>query len=425
MSIRYGLSAVLIGVSIAIVQSQMVHALSARQVDKIAESITVLIEGPIPGFLGSGVIIKQQGKTYTIVTAYHVVKNPGKYSIVTPNQKHHSLDYGTVKQLPGVDMAILTFTSEESYSVAKLGDSTIASRGMNCFVTGFPGTGRALTSPVFTFTEGRLAANGQPQADGYALMYDNQTLPGMSGGAVLNDQGELIGIHGRGVESNAEPSRINADVAVVKTAYNLGIPINTLLTLAPKVDSTIALGAPKTLSRTSKAEDFLIQGVDKSHNNQFKAAIADFDQAIRLNPNYSEAYMSRGLAVMKLVIDPSPAFNDFDQAVRSNPNNAEAYYWRAYSRKTDNSSMEKYQNEFMKTIADYGQAIRLKPDYALAYASRGQILITMDTAGGVADLRKAIELYKAQGNDYAVDENCQIIQARKMDIDINIPECKK
>jgi S1-C subfamily serine protease len=217
MDIRYGLSAALIGVSIVIVQPQLVQALSTREVDKIAESITVLIEGPSPGSLGSGVIIKHQGKTNTIVTAYHVVKTPGKYSIVTSNQKRYSLDYRTVKQLPGVDMAIITFTSEESYSVAKLGDSTVASRGMNCYVTGFPGRGRALTAPVYLFTEGKLVANGRPQADGYDLIYNNQTLPGMSGGAVLNDRGELIGIHGRGVESNAEPSAINPNIAVVWT----------------------------------------------------------------------------------------------------------------------------------------------------------------------------------------------------------------
>jgi serine protease Do len=56
-----------------------------------------------------------------------------------------------VKQLPGVDLAVLTFTSEQSYAVAKLGDSAAAARGTNCYVTGFPGTGNALTASVYTF----------------------------------------------------------------------------------------------------------------------------------------------------------------------------------------------------------------------------------------------------------------------------------
>jgi hypothetical protein len=181
ITIKYGLSAALIGASVTmIVQPQVVWALSASEVDKVAESITVLIDGPGPG---SGVLVKRQGNTYSVLTAYHVVKPQGKYSIVTPDQKRHSLDYSTVKQLPGVDLAVLTFISEQSYVVAKVGDSTAAARGTICYVTGFPGTGNALTASVYTFTEGKLAASAnRALADGYGLMYNNQTLLGMSGG---------------------------------------------------------------------------------------------------------------------------------------------------------------------------------------------------------------------------------------------------
>ena len=63
MNIKYGLSAALVGAVVTIVQPQMAQALSVNQVDKIAESITVLIEGPGAGSSGSGILIKREGNT--------------------------------------------------------------------------------------------------------------------------------------------------------------------------------------------------------------------------------------------------------------------------------------------------------------------------------------------------------------------------
>jgi hypothetical protein len=82
ITIKYRLSPALIGASVIIVQPQVVWALSASEVDKVAESITVLIDGPGPG---AGVLVKRQGNTYSVLTAYHVVKPQGKYSIVIPD----------------------------------------------------------------------------------------------------------------------------------------------------------------------------------------------------------------------------------------------------------------------------------------------------------------------------------------------------
>ena len=70
INLKYGVSAALIGATIAIVQTQSAVAQSAEQVNKIAEQITVLIEGQNQG---SGIIIAREGSTYYVLTAKHVV----------------------------------------------------------------------------------------------------------------------------------------------------------------------------------------------------------------------------------------------------------------------------------------------------------------------------------------------------------------
>ena len=74
MNYNYTLPSIFIGLSIAIIQPQAAQAIScSKEVDTIAEKITVLIDSKAPG---SGVIIKREGNTYTVLTAYHVVKQP-------------------------------------------------------------------------------------------------------------------------------------------------------------------------------------------------------------------------------------------------------------------------------------------------------------------------------------------------------------
>jgi WD40 repeat protein len=51
---------------------------------------------------------------------------------------------------------------------------------------------------------------------------------------------------------------------------------------------------------TSNAETFYKRGMENAQRGRYTEAIEDFTQAIRLNPNYFEAYQYRGLACSKL-----------------------------------------------------------------------------------------------------------------------------
>jgi len=211
----------IVGTSIVLLQPITAKALSSTEVGKIAEGITVLIDYKDNSGNGSGVIIKKQGNTYTVLTAAHVVANPKfKYEIVGNENQRYPLNYSTVKKLPNqLDLAVVTFTSNNNYQVAKIGNSDTSNRGTLAYVSGFPGKNAVINESILTVTEGKIAGSSNKLNNGYGLVYDITTKGGMSGGAVLNEKGELIGIHGRADSSYDEQTD-----TIEKSGFNLGIP---------------------------------------------------------------------------------------------------------------------------------------------------------------------------------------------------------
>ena len=385
MNYKYTFPAALIGVSIALVQPQVAFALSSGEVAKMAKQITVLIDSKSPG---SGVIVKRSGNTYTVLTAAHVVTSKNKAEIVTPDGKRYQLNYSTVKPLPGVDLATFQFTSSNNYPVAKIGNSDQSSEGTIAYVAGFPKAKAAsISSSIYNFTDGKITANAsRPLKDGYALVYSNITLPGMSGGPVFNEQGELIGVHGKGDVSEAEiaTSKINPEVAYIKSGFNLGIPINTFLRLSAKSGVDVGVTPPPEKVVTApKADDFFIQGVDKQNKGDNQGAIIAYNEAIRLNPNLAEAYNNRGI-VRKELGDKPGAIDDYNQAIKFNPNLALAYYNRGIVRKE--------LGDKPGAIDDFNQAIKINPNDADAYYNRGIVRKELgDKQGAIDDYTLAIK----------------------------------
>ncbi|NJR21811.1 MAG: tetratricopeptide repeat protein [Richelia sp. CSU_2_1] len=335
MNFSNNIPAALIGAmaTLAIAQPTAVFAIkSHEEVAKIAKSIAVLIDSKNPG---SGVIIKRDRNTYTVLTARHVFREAqDKYEIVTPDEKRYAINYSSVKKLPAVDLAVVEFTSTETYDFAKIGNSDLVTEGNLVYVAGFPKTSAAMSRSIYQFTDGRITANAsQPLEDGYSLVYSNNTLPGMSGGPVLNENGELIGIHGRADTRVAEPSSINQNISIAKTGFNLGIPINTSLRFLAAAKVDVGVQVPSELVAAGlKADDFYIQGMDLAEKGDYRGAIAAYDRALRIDPNYALAYNNRGNARSDLG-DKQGAIEDFDRALRIDPNLSHAYYNRGLIRK--------------------------------------------------------------------------------------------
>ncbi|MGR3277480.1 trypsin-like peptidase domain-containing protein [Acaryochloris marina NIES-2412] len=315
------------------------QALNSAEVSAIAESITVRIDGQNAG---SGVIIKRQNDVYTVLTAAHVVATADEYEVVTGDDLRYPLAYSTVRKFPGIDLALVEFTSAKPYKVAKLGDSSNVRAGESIYVSGFPMPTAAITAPIWNFSEGKVTANAKrPLADGYGLVYSNNTLPGMSGGSVLDSKGQLIGIHGR---ADGERQVKRTETVYVKTGFNLGIPINTFLSSVDMINPDLGFsGKVATGGVELTSDDLYLQGTNKFQGGNYQGAIADLNQAINLNPQNAFAYNSRGNAHYELQ-QYQDAIAQYDQAIALNPDYAEAYFNRGLAHKLAGNDAQAQQD---------------------------------------------------------------------------------
>ncbi|BAZ65830.1 MAG: tetratricopeptide repeat protein [Pelatocladus maniniholoensis HA4357-MV3] len=370
MKYHYVLTSALIGVSVVMVQSQIATALSSQQLEKISQEITVKIidNDQTPPGNGSGIIIKRSGDTYTVLTAYHVVQSGKKYEIITPEEQSYTTN--TVKQLQGLDLAIVEFSSSETYNVAKIGNSDQATASTTVYVAGFPGRTAAISNPGLFFVKGQVNANGTAQRDGYNLIYDNKTAKGMSGGPVLNEQGEVVGVHGR-VDDQLD--------------VGIGTTINLALRQIPILTANTGLTAPiKKVTAAPKSDDFYIKAKEKYTQKDYQGAIADYSTAIRLNPRYVYAYNNRGIVRSELG-DNKGAVADYTQALRINPKFALAYSNRCNIR----SDLGDHQG----AISDCNQALKLNSNFAPAYLNRGKARRGLkDNQGAISDYNQALKL---------------------------------
>ena len=142
---------------------------------------------------------------------------------------------------------------------------------------------------------------------------------GHSGGPVLNGKNEVIGVAVSGtvtVSSDGDEFIRNTDSTTV-------IPLTALKALlsnAGKVEP-LAVWQKRPLIRAYALES---QGDEQLAQEKPKEAIAHYDSALTLNPNFARAYSSRAL-VKDLEGDSKGAIADYDNAIRLNPEDAAAY----------------------------------------------------------------------------------------------------
>ncbi len=172
-------------------------SLDIEQIHSIAQSITVKVIADIP--IGSGIIIDSQGLIYTVLTNAHVLSSgETPYSIQTSNGETYLAEVSTEFSAMNKDVALLTFRSTKIYNVTTIGSISGVEVGDKVFTSGFRyATEASVQENNFTFREGQVALILEhPLRDGYRIGYTNQVDIGMSGGPLLNSQGEVIGING-------------------------------------------------------------------------------------------------------------------------------------------------------------------------------------------------------------------------------------
>ncbi len=160
--------------------------------------VTVYNSYGVQQAIGSGVIYKQVGDTYYVVTNNHVVEEGVTYEI----RFEDSTTIGAV--LRGVDtlvdLAVLYFISDEEFATADFGDSSMVQKGDVVLAVGNPSGYDFYGSVTMGIVSG-LDRYFDVDNDGINDMFVNYIQhdaainAGNSGGALFNMDGDVIGIN--------------------------------------------------------------------------------------------------------------------------------------------------------------------------------------------------------------------------------------
>jgi S1-C subfamily serine protease len=211
--------------------------LTPQEVQQTAKNISVRVTST--NNRGSGVIIAQKGNNYLILTNAHVVRRATKIEIQAPDgQKYQAtpLDGGFD---PKYNLALLQFTSKTKYTLPDL--SGISNGPIDpsriIYSAGFP-----FDSKDIQITKGQVSqVSDIPFDDGAQIGYvtdkgEKGIRPGMSGGAIFDVQGNLLGINSVGIAPTLPDYTYNdgsKPIAKLKAQYqqaNWGIPVYNFLT---------------------------------------------------------------------------------------------------------------------------------------------------------------------------------------------------
>ncbi|AFY81753.1 serine protease [Oscillatoria acuminata] len=277
----------------SISQPQINPNLSPEELHQLASAITVKVIGGESA--GSGTIIRKVGRTYTVVTNQHVlqaVQGTSKYRLETNKedelisvaniriQTSDGLDYpATIVRGENInfqdnDLGLLEFNADKTYDVGTFPKSDLALKpGEKVWAAGFPAESPTPTSIV---TEGTVSLiPDQALEQGYQLGYSNPIQNGMSGGPILNRQGDIIGFNGRQgnplfgdpfVYANGDRPTDRERQKMVGLSW--GLPVSVLAEAAPammKEAEPSLTGVAKQVYDNAKAVTVRIEARDKKY----------------------------------------------------------------------------------------------------------------------------------------------------------------
>ena len=122
-----------------------------------------------------------------------------------------------------------------------------------------------------------------------------------------------------------------------------------------------------------------IAGASNAGLMQFDAAIDSYKEALKIKPDYAEAYNNMGVALQDKG-DLESAIGSYKQALKIKPSHAEAY--------NNIGNALKHKGDLEAAIDSYKQALKIKPNYCEAYMNLGNALQDK------GDLEAAIDSYK-------------------------------
>ena len=138
---------------------------------------------------GSGVIVSPDG---LIITNYHVIENATEIEVTSNKNKTYIAEI--IGSDPGTDLAVLKIKSDQSLPYIPFGDSEVARIGEWVLAVGNPfNLNSTVTAGIISAKSRDL--NDRDSKNQSFIQTDAAVNMGNSGGALVNTEGELIGIN--------------------------------------------------------------------------------------------------------------------------------------------------------------------------------------------------------------------------------------
>ena len=246
---------------------------SQNQLHKLAELITVKIFSE--NSQGSGILIEKQNGFYTVLTNEHVLEKTSKHTILTYDGETYEAEklFDLNQDELGDDLAVLQFQSKQNYIVSRLNSAPLKN-DEPVFAAGFPSSTNELL-----FLDGKISLIlDRPLKRGYQVGYFIDIEKGMSGGPLLNQHGEVVGINGKhsyplfgDKEFYKDGSEVDKPLELLQQS-SWAIPINTFVKQSPHIllkHMTLNLPKSKDVARTVSQGE-LVQDSDIDLTVKFK-----------------------------------------------------------------------------------------------------------------------------------------------------------
>ena len=198
-------------------------------------------------------------------------------------------------------------------------------------------------------TQGNLAATASPDAAATDIAARFRH------GLALHQQGQLTAAHA-----------VYAEVLQVQPQHFDALHLSGVIALqSNQPERAIDLIGQALQHNQRQAVAYSNLGLAQKKLQRLPEAIANFDRAIALQPNFAPAHYNRGLAFQGLR-RWAEALASFDQTIALQPDNAEAY--------ANRGDVLEELKRLDEALASYDKALALRPDLVEAHAFRGLVL---------------------------------------------------
>jgi tetratricopeptide (TPR) repeat protein len=341
-------------------------ALVATPVSDISASIkgAMVSIDSLNSICSSGMIIHRKNDVYTVLVQQDFLEDGSDerfYGITTsdglkypflPNSRRlesHANESGN-------GLGIVKFRSSVSYQTVKISDkpvtvgSDLYAAGSACF------SSQVITQPTFVIRPGKLTALNNPQG---TIEHNSEVIRGMEGAALLNREGQIIGIQGG--------QRYSKDNYSDPRLLGVGISASRIMSftqsLAIKAGESIA-----TSNNVSPTFDELFLSAYLKSQLSWKdlpSALEDINKAIKRKPNSWESYKLRA-SIREYMQDLTGALFDYNKTLEINPKDVDTYIKRA--------EFKNYKiRDYLGAVSDYDQIIKLSPNDSDSYYRRAEI----------------------------------------------------